>query len=177
MKYIDALTEAMKRIGTDDRAIFIGQAVRYTGTKLFKTFSGVDELKKVEMPVAEDMQMGISIGLAMNGFIPITVYPRWNFLLLATNQLVNHLDKIPQFSEYRPGVIVRVAAPDPKSVVDPGPQHTGDFTAMFGEMLDRVKVAYVEDPVFQYLAAWCDAQKGKSTVLVERTELYETEIA
>ena len=38
--------------------------------------------------------MGMSIGLALNGYIPITCFPRFDFLILAFNQLVNHLDKI-----------------------------------------------------------------------------------
>ena len=40
------------------------------------------------------MQMGITIGMLMSGYVPISIYPRWNFLLLAINQLVNHLDKL-----------------------------------------------------------------------------------
>ena len=38
--------------------------------------------------------MGMTLGLAMEGFIPISIYPRWNFLILALNQLVNHVDKL-----------------------------------------------------------------------------------
>jgi hypothetical protein len=42
----------------------------------------------------------MSIGLAMQGYVPITCYPRFDFLILAFNQLVNHLDKIRQMSPY-----------------------------------------------------------------------------
>ena len=41
--------------------------------------------------------MGISTGLALNGFIP-DCYPRFDFLILALNQLVNHLDKLDKMS-------------------------------------------------------------------------------
>ena len=47
----------------------------------------------IELPVAEEMQMGMSFGMSLDGTIPISIYPRWNFLLCAINQLVNHLDK------------------------------------------------------------------------------------
>ena len=43
--------------------------------------------------------MGMTIGLLMAGKIPVSIYPRWNFLLLAINQLVNHLDKLTEDSE------------------------------------------------------------------------------
>ena len=46
------------------------------------------------MPVFEDVQMGMATGLALLGFVPITCYPRFDFLILSMNQLVNHLDKI-----------------------------------------------------------------------------------
>ena len=42
--------------------------------------------------------MGISTGLALNGFIPVSCYPRFDFLILALNQLVNHLDKLDKMS-------------------------------------------------------------------------------
>ena len=60
--------------------------------------------KKIETPVFEDAQMGMSIGLSLEGFIPITCFPRFDFLILAMNQLVNHLDKIRFMSrgEMRP---------------------------------------------------------------------------
>ena len=44
--------------------------------------------------MAEELQMGITTGLALNGSIPVSIFPRWNFLMLAMNQLINHLDKI-----------------------------------------------------------------------------------
>ena len=54
----------------------------------------VNKIKKLELPVTEEMQMGMTIGLLMNGYIPVSIFPRWNFMLLAINQLVNHLDKL-----------------------------------------------------------------------------------
>ena len=53
--------------------------------------------------------MGISTGLALSGYVPVTCYPRFDFLLLAMNQLVNHLDKIRVMSnnEFQPKVIIR----------------------------------------------------------------------
>ena len=61
------------------------------------------------MQVAEDMKMGISIGMALDGLIPISIYPRVDFLLCAINQLVNHLDLIEEMSngEFIPGIIIR----------------------------------------------------------------------
>ena len=96
MKYSDELTKAMDFLAKDSRTIFLGQAVEYPGTAMTNTLKNIPKNKLYELPVAEEMQMGMAIGFAINGSVPITIYPRWNFLLLAANQLINHLDKILQ---------------------------------------------------------------------------------
>ena len=41
----------------------------------------VDKNKLYELPVAEEMQMGMTLGLSLLGKTPISIYPRWNFCL------------------------------------------------------------------------------------------------
>ena len=94
MKYSDELTKSMDFLAKDPKIIFLGQAVAYPGTAMSNTLKNVPKNKLYELPVAEEMQMGITTGLALNNAIPVSIFPRWNFLLLATNQLVNHLDKV-----------------------------------------------------------------------------------
>ena len=76
--------------------------------------------------------MGLSIGLALSGYIPVTCYPRFDFLLCAMNQLVNHLDKIRIMSnnEFKPRVIIRTSI-GPKKPLDGGVQHTQNYTKIF----------------------------------------------
>jgi pyruvate/2-oxoglutarate/acetoin dehydrogenase E1 component len=85
--------------------------------------------------------MGISIGLAMEGFIPVTCYPRFDFLILAFNQIVNHLDKIRLMTrqEFKPRIIIRTAI-GAKRPLDGGPQHTQDYTEIFRKTLTEIKV-------------------------------------
>ena len=106
--YYNELCRAMQWLGSQKNTIFLGQAVECPGTGMSTTLKSVPTSKLLEMPVAEDMQMGMSIGLSLTGIVPISIYPRWNFLLLATNQIVNHLDKIPDMADvpYKPKVII-----------------------------------------------------------------------
>ncbi len=83
----------MEYLAKDKKTIFIGQAVEVPGTSMSNTLKSINKKKLLELPVAEEMQMGITLGLAMDGNIPISIYPRWNFLLYAVNQLINHIDK------------------------------------------------------------------------------------
>ena len=106
MKYFDELKRSMEWLGEQNDTIFIGQAVEYAGTGMTNTLKDISTDKLMEMPVNEDMQMGITNGLAMNGYVPVSIYPRWNFLLLGVNQLINHLDKLPMISDYKTKAII-----------------------------------------------------------------------
>ena len=83
----------MEFLGSKKNTIFIGQAVEVPGTAMSNTLKRISKKKLLELPVAEEMQMGVTLGLAMDGNIPISIYPRWNFLLYAVNQMINHVDK------------------------------------------------------------------------------------
>jgi pyruvate/2-oxoglutarate/acetoin dehydrogenase E1 component len=168
--YADELKRAMVYLSNQEDTIFLGQSMEYGGIAIANSFDCIAAHKKIEMPVAENLQLGISTGLAITGFTPISVYPRWNFLLLAADQLVNHLDKISDMTtgQYTPKVIIRVAV-GVRKPVDPQEQHVGDFTDVFKEILKNVNVVKldkVEDIFKEYKKAYTRAD-GISTILVE----------
>jgi pyruvate/2-oxoglutarate/acetoin dehydrogenase E1 component len=169
MTYFDALTKAMEWLGSRKDTIFIGQAVSYPGTAMYNTLSKVPEDKRMEMPVAEEMQMGISAGLALAGYTPISIFPRWNFLLCGMSGLVNHIDKYPLISDFKMKVIIRtgIGSVNP---LDPQWQHKGDFTGAIKNMCKTVNVVRLEKPeqVFpEYYAAY---NSNRSTILVETSD-------
>jgi pyruvate/2-oxoglutarate/acetoin dehydrogenase E1 component len=94
MRYFDELKRSMEYLAQDPRVLFLGQAVACPGTGMSNTLRDVPLEKRWEMPVTEELQMGVTNGLALQGWVPVSIFPRWNFLLLAVNQLVNHLDKM-----------------------------------------------------------------------------------
>ena len=109
MKYFEELKRSMEYLGNKRNTIFIGQAVEVPGTAMSNTLKNIKKDKLVELPVAEEMQMGMTLGLAMDKNIPISIFPRWNFLLYGINQLVNHIDKfkIMAGSDIVPKLIIR----------------------------------------------------------------------
>ena len=153
--------------------IFLGQSINFSGNSIFGTLDKVDE--KIELPVFEDTQMGMSIGLALNGYIPITCFPRFDFLILAFNQLVNHLDKIKKMSdrEYNPKVIIRTSIGS-KKPLDGGPQHTQNYTEVFKEILNEVKVIYLSEPkqIFPTFRKIYNDKKNNSYLVIENGDFY-----
>ena len=65
----------MRMLAKNKKTIFIGQSVKYSGNAIFNTLIDVSDKKKIEFPVAEEMQMGITTGLALNNIIPVTIFP------------------------------------------------------------------------------------------------------
>ena len=94
MGYKDEIVKSMDWLAAKNDTIFIGQSVSYSGNAIYNTLKSVPENKKIELPVIEELQMGLSTGMALEGYVPITCYPRFDFLVLAFNQLINHADKI-----------------------------------------------------------------------------------
>lgn len=165
----------MEWLGKQPDTVFLGQAVEYPGTAITNTLRDVPKERLVELPVAEDMQLGLCTGLALGGFVPISIYPRWNFLLLATNQLVLHLDKLPIYSNggYKPKVIIRTAVAT-KTPIDPQAQHLGNFTDPFRQMLKTVEVIELlgAHQIFDSYKRAYERTDGRSTLIVEHTSRY-----
>lgn len=174
MSYYTELTRAMDMLAADPRTLFLGQAVEYPGTGITGTLANVAKDRMQEMPVAEEMQMGICSGLALAGHIPVSIYPRWNFLLLGLNQLVNHLDRLPIYSQggYVPRVIVRVAVPS-TFPLDPQAQYDADFTDAVQMMCKTVQFFRLHEasqivPAYEYALNHYGA-----SLLVEYVDRYE----
>lgn len=162
----------MEMLAEHPDTIFLGQSIVYPGTGLFDSVAHLPAHKKYEMPVAENLQMGVSIGLALTGKIPISIYPRWNFIIGATDQIVNHLDKLYLMSNggFTPKVIVRVSigSVDP---IDPQDQHKGDFTEAFRSMCKNINILKVDEPE-QIFPAYQFAIHGTDhpTIVVENAD-------
>lgn len=173
--YRDEIVKAMQLLNQQSNTLFLGQSVEYSGNSLFNTLedAGVPMEKRIEMPVAEDMQMGISIGLSLRGYLPISIYPRMDFLIIAMNQLVNHLDKMGEYShgEFSPKVIIRTAIAS-KSPLYPGIQHCQDYTTALRHILKNVNVVKLDYAQDIRLAYWNAILDNQSTILIEEVDLY-----
>jgi len=140
MMYKDSLTNMMAKLGEMDNTVFLGQQILFPGNPMSGTLINVPKEKMIELPVMEDSQMGMSLGMAMAGKFVITFYPRWDFLICAANQLVNHVDKIELMSngQWKPNMIIRVAKGS-EIPLNPGPQHRGNYFNEFQSITQTIK--------------------------------------
>lgn len=169
LSYKEEVVKAMRLLVQEPRVVVLGQGVCFPcAVGLSESLECFPADRKIELPIMEDCQLGMCIGLSLQGFIPLAVYPRIDFLLLAMGQLCLHLDKFKAMShgQWAPKVLIRTSIGS-KYPLDAGPQHTGDYTEALCYLLpntDVVKLELAEDIVPAYQKALASP---RSAVLVE----------
>ena len=167
MSWSSELTRAMTRLGELPDAIFIGQSVVYPGHLMFDTLAGVPADKKLELPVVEDMQMGLGLGLWLAGYSPVvSIYPRQDFLILACGQLVNHLDKWASLGAGTSKVIIRTM-PGSIAPIYSGPQHSQDHSEALKLMCPHITILKITEPEHVYSAYQRAVEEKGPFILIE----------
>lgn len=170
-EYHKAICQEIQRLCQYGNVIFLGQQV--LSEDFYGTLKDIPLSKRMEMPVAEEMQMGLSIGLSLEGFLPVSIYQRMDFLLRACDQLINHLNLIPEMSrgKFKPKVIIRTTVGS-KSPLDVGPQHKQDLTEMFKAIL-KFPVLKVTTPKEVHCAYHLARNSDTPVMIIEVQDLYK----
>ncbi|MEI6437655.1 MAG: hypothetical protein WCO69_02765 [Candidatus Omnitrophota bacterium] len=175
MKYFDELKRTMEWLATKPDTLFIGQTAGVPGTFMYQTLRDVPKERALEFPVNESFQMQFSLGLALEGYVPVSVYPRQNFLLLAMGDMSNMIDKLSAMSNgaVNPRIIIRVAT-GPFKPVHPGHQHIGNFAEAFRRIFDWIEVVEVNEPqdIFPAYRKAYEREDNRSTLIIEDGNFY-----
>jgi pyruvate/2-oxoglutarate/acetoin dehydrogenase E1 component len=170
-EYKIALTNAMTTLSKLDETIFIGQQIVYAGNPMSTTLTDVPKEKMIEVPVMEETQMGMSLGLAITGKTVISFYPRWDFVISAANQLINHVDKYELMTGKKVNILIRVGK-GADVPLDPGHQHKANYINEFKSMCPNIEIHDLktwQDVELSYKYA---IENGGVHVLAEYPELY-----
>lgn len=169
--YHTAITEEMSKFGLNEKVIFFGQQIQEPDN-FYNTLVGIDKKKIREMPIAEEMQMGLSIGMSLEGYLPISIYQRMDFLPRLMDQIINHLNLISDLSNdrFNPKIIIRTTIGTTKPM-DCGLQHCKDLTSLMLEACDfPVAVLDTADAVHYWYEFARNSEK--SVLLIEKQENY-----
>ena len=175
--YKESLAVGTKRLVTEKNYIIIGQGARDGGHGMSSTIDSSLIDNCIELPVFEETQTGMALGLGLAGKNVISIYPRFDFFISGLNQLVNHSDKLQLMShgKFSPNIVFRVGV-GAKVPIDAGPQHTNNYSQQLKEMLISTKLHELKkgsNPsiVFQQIL-----DKGGIHLLVEHYELYGDQV-
>ncbi len=169
ISYKEGITQAMTDLGKEG-AIFIGYNVLYGDA--MGTLKNINPSQKLETPVAENLMAGLAIGMSFEGFIPVLYYERHDFMTVAADAIINHIDKIERIShgEYKVPIIIRAVTAD-SGLFYSGITHSQDFTKMFKKCVSFPII----DPNngIEILKAIKGARKsGRPMMLIERKSKY-----
>ena len=169
IKYMDAVKSSMQTLANDG-AIFVGYNVRHGAA--YGSLKDIPDDQRLETPLAENLMMGLAMGMSLEGFRPIVFFERHEFMLNAMDAIVNTLDAIETISdcEYRMPVIIKAVAGSIRPFYA-GYTHSGNIaSAMRG---------FVHFPVYEpktgpeVLSAYALAREAKGPVMVsEMKSLY-----
>jgi pyruvate/2-oxoglutarate/acetoin dehydrogenase E1 component len=170
MTYKESINRAMHYVAKNSKAVFIGYNVKVG--KAGGTLEGIDEAQLIETPVAENLMVGMGIGMSLNGYLPVVYFERFDFIMDAMDAIVNHLDKIKTISEgeFDPKIIIRCVVGNTKNPLYTGLTHTQDYSYLFTGMNFPVLKCKTPEGI---LAAYRTAvEKNTSSLIVEYKDLY-----
>lgn len=117
----------------DERFLIIGQSVRdpYGGTsKVTRRLSTKYPEQVIDTPISESGMIGVGLGLAVQGFIPIVEIMFFDFMTLCTDQLFNVAKKLYEVHGIDYKMIVRtMEAPE-----EYGPTHSQNLRPLLDAM-------------------------------------------
>lgn len=113
LAYCDGIREAFEYcMTTDPKCFAIGQGLWspwYVGRSMDKLDEKFGRARVIDTPVSEQATTGIAVGAALLGYRPIVIHPRMDFMILATDQIVNQAAKWRHMlgGQVSPSMVVR----------------------------------------------------------------------
>jgi pyruvate dehydrogenase E1 component alpha subunit len=128
--YLEAIRKENERLARDTDTVFIGYNVRHGSA--YGTLKNVPDDQKIETPLAENLMVGLAMGMSLEGFRPVLFFERHEFVMNAMDALVNTLDviKIISDGQFEMPVLVRAVAGSVKPFYA-GLTHTQNLTGVF----------------------------------------------
>ncbi len=148
IKYWKAINEAIaEEMERDARVVLVGEDVgkpggTYIATKGLYDRFGAQRVR--DTPISEATLIGLATGAAMTGLRPIVEIMFFDFLTLASDQLVNHAAKVSSVSggEFQVPMVMRTMCGAGKNT---GPQHGQSLEAWVAH-IPGLKVVWPSNP-------------------------------
>ena len=171
--YKEILSECTSRLVNDHNYFVIGQGTTDGGHGMSATINDNIQVNCIELPVFEETQTGIALGMGLAGINVMSIYPRFDFFIAGMNQIVNHSDKLRLMSQAKfcPNIIFRVGV-GAKVPIDAGPQHTNNYTKQMREILIDIEVHEISKGVNPMSIFDEIITKGGMHLVVEHYEFY-----
>jgi deoxyxylulose-5-phosphate synthase len=170
LSYMDAVKHSMIKLAQEQDAVFIGYNVKHGAA--YGSLKDVPDENKIETPLAENLMMGLAMGMSLEGFRPVVFFERHEFVMNAMDAIVNTLDVIETISdgEFKMPVIIKAVSGSVKPFYA-GLTHTRSMTNVFREAVHFP--VYEPTMAAEVVKAYDLAMNTYGPVMIsERKELY-----
>ena len=172
--YRDAIALECELYAQDPKARFIGYNTAM-GSRMYGTLKNVPVEQCIEAPVAENLMVGLAMGMSLEGYKPVVCFERHDFIPIALDAIVNHVDKMPAISggQFRFPIIFRCII-GAKGPLNAGPQHTQDYSEALWSMVHNTPVVNVHSYPTVH-GAWdlIKTSTSGAIILIEHRDLYD----
>jgi len=174
MLYREALHLALEtQMQKDENVIVIGEDVGAFGGTFRVTeglFAQFGKNRIIDTPIAELSIVGNAIGMAIAGLRPVVELMTANFSLLAFDQIINHMSKIPYMSagKIRLPMVIRMPQGVSRQL---GAQHSENYEQMLAAV-PGVFVFAVADVNYAYHALKQSIEMDDPVIFIEHELLY-----
>lgn len=174
MTFREAIKAQCEEYAKNPAARFIGYNTVY-GSRMYGTLTDIKHSQCVECPVAENLMMGLAMGMSMRGFLPVVCFERHDFMPIALDAMVNQLDKMPWMSgdKFKFPVVIR-AIVGSREPLDPGPMHRQDYSMALQCMLKNTPVqSFVTQEGLRSVWGKVGKTKSGAIVIIEYRDDYD----
>lgn len=163
----EAITFEMESLVKNPKIVFLGENI-INSKRIYGTLDKVPISKCIEMPVAENLIAGTAIGLAFKGYIPICIFQRMDFMLIAADAIINHACLLPKMTGIACPVIFRTIKGERGGKFYVGEQHCKDLTHVFKPYMPITSIPNKRFSIeTAYKSVLDDVLNGKSSLIVE----------
>lgn len=169
VSYAEAVRQSMEKFSAIN-GVHLGYSVKFGDA--MGALKNVEHENKIETPVAENLMVGLALGMSMEGFRPVVYFERHDFMLCGADAIVNHANHIERVSlgEFKTPVTFRTIVTDGGPFYA-GPTHSQNFTEAFRSMVSFP--VYTPETGPEVLLAYDAAiASNRPSMIVERKSLF-----
>ena len=174
---VNACGEATKHAMRNDPKVLVYGLGVDDPKGMYGTTSGLveefGEERCFDTPLSEDAMTGLGVGMAINGFRPIHIHQRFDFLLLCMNQLINMAAKVRYLSNGKDSCPFIVRAIIGRSWGQ-GAQHSQSFHSFLSSIPGLTVLAPVTPHDMFNSMIWA-TKYDNPVIMVENRMLYKNE--
>lgn len=171
---IEAINQALDyELGVDPNVVVFGEDVGIDGGVFRATLGLLDKYgpdRVIDMPIAENLIAGISVGLAAQGFKPVAEFQFLGFIYSGLDQIISHVSRMRNRTRGR--ITCPVVMRTPYGGGIHAPEHHSESTETLFAHTPGLRVVVPSSPAMGYGLLLAAIRDPDPVIFLEPTRIY-----